>query len=77
MQRRSTSANSEADSRRSPGTWFSWPRRSSSSSRPSSASERATITFPQRSNGISSRSQNSYISRAPSTHSRAFSDPGT
>ena len=26
--------------------------------------------------GIPSRSQNSYISRAPSTHSRAFSEPG-
>ena len=34
------------------------------------------MTLPQRSNGTSWRSQNAYRSRAPSTQSRAFSEPG-
>ncbi len=45
----STSAISSRDSRRSPGTPFSRPRRSSSSSGASSLSSRATISLPQRS----------------------------
>ena len=42
----------------------------------SSPSSRATISLPRRSNGIPRSSQYAYSSRAPSTQSRAFSDPG-
>jgi hypothetical protein len=62
---------------RRPGTPLALPRRSSSSSRRSSEESVATITLPQRSWAMARCSQYSYISRAPSTHSRALSEPGT
>ena len=65
-----------ASRRSSPGTPFARPRRASSTRRGSSACESATISFPQRSCAIPRAAQNAYISRAPSTHSRAFRDPG-
>ena len=68
--------DARASIRRRPGTPLALPRRSSSSSRSSSAGSVATITFPQASLEISCSSQYSYSSRAPSTHSRAFSEPG-
>ncbi len=73
----SSSAISAASRRRRPVTPLARPRRSSLSSGGTSAALRATITLPQRSCGTPSRSQNSYISRAPSTQRRAFSDPGS
>ena len=38
---------------------------------------RAMISFPERRYGISCSSQYAYSSRAPSTHNRAFSEPGS
>ena len=73
----SISASSAADSRRSPGTSFSRPRRSSSSSAAQLALVARHDHLPAALvRGSPARSQNSYISRAPSTHSRAFSEPG-
>jgi hypothetical protein len=57
-------------------TPFALARRSSSSRRASSEESVATISLPQRSVAMPWASQYSYISLAPSTHSRALSEPG-
>ena len=62
--------------RRSPGTALAMPRASRSSSRGSSSAETATISLPHRLVRDAGLFAVLYISRAPSTHSQALSDPG-
>ncbi len=72
----SISCSSSGPTRRSSGTSLAIPRRSSSSKRSISDCSVATISFPERRCSIPRASQYSNMSRAPSTHSLAFSEPG-
>jgi hypothetical protein len=57
-------------------TPFARPRSKMLSSRGNSASDNATITLPQTSNGTPSARQNSSIASFPSRQFFALSDPG-
>ena len=72
----SISRSSSLSRSRSPSTPLAVPRSKSVWSRGSSASEVATITLPIGSTRIPCSAQKAFISRAPSTQSRALWEPG-